>query len=90
MALAEDLVNEVWAAAERAGHKATFPDQQGPTIEDDHLPLLDAGIACIDLIDFAYPPWHTLADTADKCSAHSLGIIGETMGAWIYGQKGSG
>jgi hypothetical protein len=82
------VVNEVWAAAQRAGHAAQFPDRIGTdSIYDDHLPLLDAGISCIDLIDFSYAPWHTLADTADKCSAQSLGIIGDTMIAWIYGQK---
>jgi Zn-dependent M28 family amino/carboxypeptidase len=81
------VVNEVWAAARRAGHATEFPDQTGDSILDDHVPLLDAGIACIDLIDFSYAPWHTLADTTDKCSAHSLGVIGDTMVAWIYGQK---
>lgn len=81
------VIDEVWAAARRAGHEAEFPDQGGDTIYDDHLPLLDAGIACIDLIDFDYAPWHTLADTADKCSPRSLGVIGETMLAWIFGQK---
>ena len=81
------LINEVWAAARQAGHQAEFPDQTGDDIMDDHLPLLGAGIACIDLIDFTYAPWHTLGDTADKCSAHSLGVIGDTMIAWVYGQK---
>jgi glutaminyl-peptide cyclotransferase len=83
------LVDEVWAAAKRTGHQTEFPDQSGDNIMDDHLPLLDAGVACIDLIDFSYAPWHTLGDTADKCSPRSLGAIGETMVAWIYGQKRS-
>lgn len=81
------VVAEVWAAARRAGHEAYFPERVGDHIQDDHVPLLDAGISCIVLIDFEYAPWHTLADTADKCSPRSLGIIGETMVAWIYGQK---
>ncbi len=84
---APTVVSEVWAAARRAGHAAQFPDQTGNDIFDDHIPLLNAGIACIDVIDFSYAPWHTLADTADKCSAQSLGVIGDTMIAWIYGQK---
>jgi glutaminyl-peptide cyclotransferase len=84
------VMDEVWAAAKRAGHQAAFPDQPGDGIEDDHIPLLDAGISCIDVIDFTYAPWHTLADTADKCSASSLGVIGDTMAAWIYGQKAGG
>jgi glutaminyl-peptide cyclotransferase len=83
------LLAQVWAAARRAGHAESFPDRVGDQIYDDHLPLLDAGIACIDLIDFSYTPWHTLADTADKCSARSLGIIGDTMIAWIYAQPAS-
>ena len=87
---APGVLSEVWTAAKRAGHQAEFPDQMGDEIYDDHLPLLDAGIACIDVIDFTYAPWHTLADTADKCSAQSLGVIGDTMIAWIYGQKGGG
>jgi glutaminyl-peptide cyclotransferase len=81
------VVTEVWAAARRAGHAAEFPDQTGDNIYDDHIPLLNAGIACIDVIDFTYAPWHTLADTADKCSARALGVVGDTMIAWIYGQK---
>ncbi len=83
---APGLVTEVWAAAKRAGHEAQFPDRGGDSIYDDHLPLLNAGIACIDLIDFQYDYWHTLADTADKCSARSLGIVGETMIEWIFSQ----
>jgi glutaminyl-peptide cyclotransferase len=81
------VVDEVWAAARRAGQQAYFPDRLGDSIFDDHIPLLNAGIACIDLIDFEYGHWHTLADTADKCSPRSLGAIGETMVAWIFGQK---
>jgi glutaminyl-peptide cyclotransferase len=84
---ARAVVDEVWAAARRAGHGAYFPDRSGGPIGDDHIPLLNAGIDCIDVIDFSYDHWHTLADTADKCSPRSLGIIGETMVAWIYGQN---
>lgn len=83
---APEVIAEVWAAARKAGHAAYFPDRVGDSVYDDHVPLLDAGIACIDVIDFEYAPWHTLADTADKCSPRSLGVIGETMVAWIYSQ----
>jgi glutaminyl-peptide cyclotransferase len=86
---APEVVSEVWAAARRAGQQAHFPDRAGDTIYDDHIPLLNAGIDCIDLIDFEYDHWHTLADTADKCSPDSLGVIGATMVAWIYGQTAS-
>jgi glutaminyl-peptide cyclotransferase len=48
-------------------------------ITDDHIPLNDAGIPTADLIDFTYPPWHTTGDTADKCNADSLRIVGRTV-----------
>lgn len=46
---------------------------------DDHVPLNQAGMPTIDLIDFDYPYWHTLGDTADKCSAESLQVIGDVI-----------
>jgi len=46
---------------------------------DDHVFLLDRGIPCIDVIDFDYPYWHTLADTPDKCSPESLAQVGATL-----------
>ena len=48
-----------------------------------HIPLIKAGIPTIDLIDFDYKPWHTIGDTADKCSAESLGKIGKGLEAWL-------
>ncbi|HOS43000.1 MAG TPA: M28 family peptidase, partial [Armatimonadota bacterium] len=48
-------------------------------VTDDHIPLNEAGVPMVDLIDFDYPPWHTTADTADKCSPNSLKIVGKTV-----------
>lgn len=52
-------------------------------ILDDHVPFLDAGIPAVDIIDFDYPYWHTVEDTADKVSPESLEIIGSTLLHWI-------
>jgi hypothetical protein len=46
---------------------------------DDHIPLNRAGIPAIDIIDFDYPYWHTLADTPDKCRPESLKAIGDVL-----------
>ena len=54
---------------------------------DDHIPLLQVGVPCIDLIDFEYPYWHTLEDTPDKCSENSLGQVGRLLVQVIYGLK---
>jgi hypothetical protein len=57
---------------------------QGPSIIDDHLPFIQAGIPAIDLIDFEYPYWHTLADTPDKCSSESLAAVGSVLVRYIW------
>ena len=57
------------------------PDTRWELI-DDHLPLLDAGVPTVDIIDFDYPPWHTTADTPDKTSAASLAEVAR-VAAWL-------
>ncbi|MFH1729013.1 MAG: M28 family peptidase [Pseudomonadota bacterium] len=42
------------------------------SVIDDHVPMLKKGFPCIDLIDFDYEYWHTMADTIDKISVKSL------------------
>ncbi len=74
--------------AGQAGFGDTFPKTAGYAIEDDHLPLIEKGkIPTIDLIDFDYAPWHTLADTVDKCSPESLGKIGGVLQRWLRQPK---
>ena len=85
-AYAPDLVDAVWTAAERLGI-TEFVRQQKYIVTDDHIPLLQAGISAIDLIDFDYPYWHTVADTPDKCSPESLEKVGRVLLAYVYGQK---
>ncbi|MFC1551801.1 M28 family peptidase [Candidatus Latescibacterota bacterium] len=51
---------------------------------DDHVPLIERGIRAVDLIDFDYPSWHTVADTPDKCSPESLGKIGGLLLKLLY------
>ena len=72
------VAERIWGAAARAGSQA-FVRECGPAIIDDHVPLLRKGIPCVDVIDFDYPYWHTLADTPDKCSAESLGQVGRAV-----------
>ncbi len=53
-------------------------------IEDDHVPLNRAGIPSILLIDFTYPPHHTISDTLDKCSAESLETVARAVFEYVY------
>ena len=84
------LVDKVWKVAWDLGY-TEFEDRVGTYISDDHVILIQHGIPCIDVIDFAYPDqthryWHTLQDTADKCSVQSLETIGNVMMELIYSE----
>lgn len=81
---AREVVDKIWTSARKLGYGAKFPDEVKYTIQDDHVPLIEAGIPCADVIDFDYAYWHTLEDTADKCSAESLGAVGSTIARVVY------
>jgi glutaminyl-peptide cyclotransferase len=85
---APDIVTSVWSTARRLGI-TQFSDVNGDEILDDHIPLNEAGIKTIDIIDFAYPDashryWHTHEDTPEHCSAESLGAVGTVVTNVIY------
>jgi glutaminyl-peptide cyclotransferase len=83
MRYAPQAIDMVWSVAEEIG-VTQFIRVPGEAVSDDHLPLNEAGIPTIDIIDFQYPYWHTLQDTPDKCSAESLEAIGKVLSALIY------
>lgn len=87
---APDVVDMVWKTAAFLG-VAQFQDEKGEEIMDDHLPLNEAGIQTIDLIDFNYPDptnryWHTHQDTPEHCSAESLEAVGSVIASVVYAQ----
>ena len=80
---APEVVDRVWAKAAELGHDRVFLEaEQGP-VTDDHLPLLEAGLRVIDVIDLDYPDHHRPSDTIDKISARSLSIVGEVAEALL-------
>ncbi len=72
------LVDIVWAAAGRLGHRAVFSNEL-TSIEDDHIPFLRAGVPAVDVIDLDNPTWHTANDTIEHVSASSLQIVGDVI-----------
>jgi glutaminyl-peptide cyclotransferase len=76
------LLDLIYAAAERGGYQSHFYASQG-SIEDDHVPFVNRGVPCADVIDLDYGYnnvfWHTPQDTMDKLSPKSLEIVGDTI-----------
>ena len=77
----------LWAqlrvAAARVGVGRVFPARVAPGVLDDHLPYRQRGVPAIDLIDFDYPPWHTVGDDLDAVSPRSLDAVGEALVAML-------
>jgi len=79
---APDVVELVWNLAARMGHADVFVAEDQGSLTDDHVPLQQAGIRAIDLIDFTFGgpqnQWHhTPDDTIDKVSVASLQVVGD-------------
>jgi hypothetical protein len=87
---APDIVSMVWNTARELGI-SQFLEEKGEEILDDHIPLNEAGIKTIDIIDFNYPDdtnryWHTHQDTPEHCSPESLGAVGTVITHVVYRQ----
>jgi hypothetical protein len=71
----QPLTEQIFAAADALGLRAHF-GYYDRSVMDDHVPLNEARIPTVDLIDFDYFPWHTADDTLDKLDAESLRKVG--------------
>ncbi len=82
---APDIVKKVWKRASKLRLEGIY-NEFGPAVMDDHIPLIRAGIKCIDIIDFNYPYWHSINDTPDKCSPKSLETVGRLLLDVVYSE----
>lgn len=93
---APEVVSRVWAMADDLGYGKYFIAVNKGAETDDHVPLLKAGLRVIDVGDFDYCSnggvgcepgpnnlHHTLQDTFDKVSAHSLQVVGDVAVALV-------
>lgn len=78
---ATNLVALVLEAARATGARS-FHDGPRHDVIDDHVPLLDAGIPAVDVIDFDYAAWHTHRDLPDQISAESLAEVSR-VALWL-------
>ncbi len=76
------LEEVVYQAATRLGYQSHFYARENQ-VTDDHIPFMQRGVPCADLIDFDYGYnnvfWHTPQDTVDKLSPKSLEIVADTI-----------
>jgi len=95
---AKSVNRRVFNIGASLGYGEVFRSELGPEVGDDHVSINEAGIPTIDLIhplpynDYAetgYKFWHTLEDTADKCSATTLKAVGDTIAETIYREEAS-
>ena len=89
---APDVVELVWSLAAKMGHADVFASEDQGALTDDHVPLQQAGIRAIDLIDFTFGgpqnQWHhTPDDTIDKVSVASLQVVGDVGMALVRTTK---
>ena len=85
---APEVVRRVYALAAHLGYGEMFPLVQGRTIDDDHVPLNQAGIRTIDIIDFDFGPanvhWHTHGDDLGAVSVRGLEAVGTVLTELVY------
>ena len=90
---APDVVNLVWDIASQL-NAAAFDPRQGESIYDDHIPMNQAGIKTIDIIDAdlvgADTPverrnyWHSDRDTMDNIGKNTLQQVGNVLVYLLY------
>jgi glutaminyl-peptide cyclotransferase len=86
--LAPEVVERVWRVAEQIGLAAYFPRRVGSWVMDDHIPLNEAGIRTVNIIDFDYGPdnayWHTHQDVVENTGPLGLELVGRLLTALLY------
>ena len=77
------LEDMVYQAATRLGYQSHFFGRTLDGLGDDHIPFVQRGVPCADLIDLDYGYnnvfHHTPQDTLDKLSPKSLEIVGSVI-----------
>lgn len=73
----------LWRTAGDLGLRARFPNQSRPMPLSLTDAFLEAGIATADLMSTDYPYRATMADTLDKVSADTLGVVGQVLKSWL-------
>jgi hypothetical protein len=77
------FLDEFWKLASSKYPRNFLSDKNWPPIMDDHNSLIKAGIPSFLLIDFEYPPFHTVNDTIENCSGDSLEVVADALLSYL-------
>lgn len=88
------LSNKVWSKAYSLGYSHCFSNELGDPISDDHIPMNQAGLPTIDIIDLqpnssngSFPEmWHTLNDNISNIDKETLGMVGNVVVNVVYNE----
>lgn len=83
----QTLNDALFGIAAELGLSGQFINTAKYSMFDDHIPFIQQGIPAADLIDFDYPWWHTLGDTADKLSEESLQAVFQVLYRYLTGHR---
>lgn len=88
--MAPRVIDKVWGAAARIGLGDYFVYTDGHYVTDDHLPVNQRGIPCIDIIasdkssgGFCQT-WHTVSDDLAHIDPQTLAAVGQTIVEVVY------
>ena len=91
---ASTAVNKIWKTAEETGYRNFFiPETRGHVGADDHIYVNQAGIPCVDIIEFdpqtgAFGDYHhTRKDNMQIIDKATLKAVGQTVMEVIYNEK---
>lgn len=85
------VVARISEVAASVGLQSRFPSTVGGAVNDDHLPLIAAGIPTADIIEIGHPQtgsfnptWHTMADNMSNIDKSTLKAVGTVLLTIIY------
>lgn len=89
---APQLYSTLWKIADRLGYAEIFPQTYGGMVTDDHVPLINAGIPAVDIIEYHpgtgfNPTWHTSEDNMSNIDPTTLEAVGRVVMTYLRSQK---
>jgi hypothetical protein len=94
VSFASAVVNKIWKTAEQKGYSAFFvPEIRSHVGTDDHLFVNQAGIPCVNIIEYDHKAGgfgdyhHTQRDNMQLIDKTTLKAVGQTLLEVIYNEK---